>query len=375
MTTTKSDLVNAVAEANGFPTEAAEPSKKIGRTTCQYGFAVAVALLGYLFLSMLTAWVGPGLPPYITFYPAVMAVALLAGFGPGVLATIVLGAIAAYLVLPPIGEWSIFSPVDRVGLALFMCMGLFMSTVARLYRRNRDKAAAYDREKNLRNMRQEKGFLANLLEAAEQPFAIGYPDGRLGVLNRSYEQLTGYTAAELRSIDWSALLTPPEWRDHEWQKLAELHRTGQPVRYEKEYLRKDGTRVPVELFVNLSRDAAGRPEYYYAFITDITERKKAEEALEQTRSTLAEAQKIAHMGSFEYVAATRTTVWSEEEYRIYGLDPAGPSPTYDVMLAKCIHPDDAALLHETFTKAMQSGSIYELEHRIVRPDGSRAVGV
>ncbi len=69
MTTTKSDPVNAVAEANGFLAEAAEPSKKIGRTTCQYGFAVAVALLGYLFLSMLTAWVGPGLPPYITFYP------------------------------------------------------------------------------------------------------------------------------------------------------------------------------------------------------------------------------------------------------------------------------------------------------------------
>jgi PAS domain S-box-containing protein len=74
--------------------------------------------------------------------------------------------------------------------------------------------------------------------------------------------------------------------------------------------------------------------------------------------------------SFEYVAATQTTVWSEEEYRIYGLDPAGLSPTYDVMLQKCIHPDDADLLHETFTQAMQSCSIYELEHRIVLPDAS-----
>ena len=43
------------------------------------------------------------------------------------------------------------------------------------------------------------------------------------------------------------------------------------------------------------------------------------------------------MGSFEYVTATQQTVWSEEEYRIYGLDPAGPSPEYDVMLAQCIH--------------------------------------
>jgi PAS domain S-box-containing protein len=114
----------------------------------------------------------------------------------------------------------------------------------------------------------------------------------------------------------------------------------------------------------------GKIEGVVALWDDITQRKRAEAELERTRNTLAEAQKIAHLGSFEYVAATRTTVWSEEEYRIYGLDPAGPSPAYDVMLAKSIHPDDAALLHETFTKAMQSGSIYELEHRIVRPDGS-----
>jgi PAS domain S-box-containing protein len=63
-------------------------------------------------------------------------------------------------------------------------------------------------------------------------------------------------------------------------------------------------------------------------------------------------------------------VWSEEEFRIYGLDPAGPSPSYEVMLAECIHPDDASLLHETFTRALESGSTYELEHRVVRPDGS-----
>jgi two-component system CheB/CheR fusion protein len=100
------------------------------------------------------------------------------------------------------------------------------------------------------------------------------------------------------------------------------------------------------------------------------ERRRAEEALEHARSMLAEAQRIVHLGSFEYVAATRMTVWSEEEYRIYGLDPAGPSPEYGVMLAQCVHPEDAALLDETFTKAMQGRSIYELEHRIVRPDGS-----
>ncbi len=113
----------------------------------------------------------------------------------------------------------------------------------------------------------------------------------------------------------------------------------------------------------------GRPTLF-SVIHDVTARKQAEEALERLSFTLAEAQKIAHLGSFEYDAATRATTWSEEEYRIYGLDPGGPSPAYDVMLAESVHPDDAGLLHETFARAMEGGSTYELEHRIVQPDGA-----
>ena len=117
-------------------------------------------------------------------------------------------------------------------------------------------------------------------------------------------------------------------------------------------------------------DATGKTVRLVGVTQNITASKAAELELERAQDILTEAQRIAHLGSFEYVAATRTTVWSEEEYHIYGLDPAGPSPAYDVMLAKCVHPDDAALLHETFTKAMQSRTVYELEHRIIRPDGS-----
>jgi len=131
----------------------------------------------------------------------------------------------------------------------------------------------------LRESQQRNEFLADVLKSANQPFAVGYPDGRLGLMNHAFEQLTGYGADELRSIEWITTLTPPEWRDQEAQKLDDLHRSGQPVRYEKEYVRKDGTRVPIELLVHLVRDAEGKSEYYYSFVTDITERKQAEERL------------------------------------------------------------------------------------------------
>ncbi len=123
----------------------------------------------------------------------------------------------------------------------------------------------------------EMCFLADLLEDSSQPFAIGYLDGSMGHVNRAFERLIGYSREELRQLDWRTALTPSEWRDSELAHLTELKRTGEPVRYEKEYIRKDGSRLPVELLVHLKKDKAGNPLYYYSFLTDITERKRVDE--------------------------------------------------------------------------------------------------
>jgi PAS domain S-box-containing protein len=144
----------------------------------------------------------------------------------------------------------------------------------------------------LQKVADQNKFLANVIELAGQPFAVGYPDGSIGTLNHAFEILTGYSLAELHSINWAEKLTPPEWRQPEGQQLEVLNRTGNPVRYEKEYIRKDGTRVPIELLVHLVKDEWGNPQYYYSFITDITDRKQAEMALktsEEQFRTLAES--------------------------------------------------------------------------------------
>jgi len=104
--------------------------------------------------------------------------------------------------------------------------------------------------------------------------------------------------------------------------------------------------------------------------TNVTERKQALETLERMRRQLAEGQRIAHVGSWEYDAATQSTIWSDEEKRIYGLDPAAPSPDYPALLRNHIHPDDAPKLDRIFRAALQQGSMFESEHRIILPDGS-----
>ncbi len=116
----------------------------------RYGLAILAVALAFGMRLLLTAWVGPGLPPYITFYPAVMTAALLAGFGPGLAATALTGVVVGCWILPPFGQFGFESPVDRLGMLIFVLMGVFMSVVAGLYRRNRDKAADFDREAALR---------------------------------------------------------------------------------------------------------------------------------------------------------------------------------------------------------------------------------
>jgi signal transduction histidine kinase/CheY-like chemotaxis protein len=92
-------------------------------------------------------------------------------------------------------------------------------------------------------------------------------------------------------------LTPPEWRALTADRLAVLKATGIPVRYDKEYITKDGRRVPVELLVHIQRDPNGEPLYYYAFVTDLSERRKAENERRNLQNQLHQAQKMEAIGA------------------------------------------------------------------------------
>ncbi len=159
--------------------------------------------------------------------------------------------------------------------------------VRREHRRMQKELEAYhaglekkveERTAELKAAKERASFFASAIESSSLPFNSAYPDGRLMNYNQAFLELTGYGAEELRIKTWIEL-TPPKWRELEEQMLEELRRTGTPPVYQKEYIRKDGTQVPVELKVHLVRDEKGDPDYYYSFVTDITVRKRMEEEL------------------------------------------------------------------------------------------------
>ena len=118
----------------------------------------------------------------------------------------------------------------------------------------------------------------DVIELSAQPFFVCSPDGRILYCNQAFCKLTGYTREELSKIT-SVDLTPLGWHEYETMFLKQVCCTGQAQRYEKEYIRKNGSRVPVEIFEHQICDIEGNIVLYYSYITNISERKRMEKSL------------------------------------------------------------------------------------------------
>ncbi|HMK34750.1 MAG TPA: PAS domain S-box protein [Desulfomonilaceae bacterium] len=253
-------------------------------------------------------------------------------------------------------------------------MGIWFSVSA--YSRGKDHfVALFDNiterkqaEEALRKSEERSRFLARALELSSQPFGVSYIDGTLGFFNRAYCNLLGYPEEKMRQKGWETHLTPPEYREWEKAKLAELARTGEPARYEKEYIRKDGSHVPVELLVHVDREENGDRLCFYSFITDLTERKRAEEALraseEQYRAVFDNAgigiDLLDGDGRILQVnqALANMLGYTAEEFR-------------QLTFEDITHPEDRES-SKRLLKALSAGEIdvYTLEKRYLKKDGS-----
>jgi PAS domain S-box-containing protein len=105
-----------------------------------------------------------------------------------------------------------------------------------------------------------------------------------------------------------------------------------------------------------------------AVVTDITERKRAESALQRSEAYLTEGQRLSHSGSFGWHVSRGDIFWSAEAFNIFGYDQAA-SAHVDMVL-KRVHPDDLAFTQRVITEASRSGRDFDFEHRLLMPDGT-----
>jgi len=172
--------------------------------------------------------------------------------------------------------------------------------------------------------------------------------------------------------------THPEDSARVQQVIDRASQNAKDFDVEHRLLMPDGSVKHVQVVGHLlETDQPGKAEFVGA-ITDITERKRAEVALRQTEAYLEEAQRLTHTGSWAWNVARRENVhWSQEQYRLFGLDPESNSPSFEKAFQR-IHPEDHATFNKVIERAIRERSDFEVDFRIVLPDGStkysRSVG-
>src|SRR6201998_1562528 len=149
---------------------------------------------------------------------------------------------------------------------------------------------------------------------------------------------------------------------------------GMDLDFDHRILLPDGDIKSLHAVAHAGRDSSGNLEYM-GVVTDITERKRAEEErqalshnLQESKARLEEAQRVAHMGHYYWDLIANRVTWSDELYRIYGLTPQ-EGPIDMAMVSEMIHPDDREHVFRAAEESVRSGVHSEAEHRVVRPEG------
>src|SRR5438128_4133378 len=198
-------------------------------------------------------------------------------------------------------------------------------------------ASSLDNSRLYHELQEGEAKIRRLVEANIIGIVVWNLEGGIIEANEAFLRMVQYSREDLVSgrVSWKEI-TPDKWRAADEQALTELAATGFCEPFEKEYFRKDGSRVPV--LVGAALFEGGRDEGV-AFVLDLTERKRAEEELRRSEAYLAEAQKLSHTGSWAWSPDTDVRYWSEECYRVLGFDPREGLPRFGEIFQR-IHPDD-----------------------------------
>ncbi len=171
----------------------------------------------------------------------------------------------------------------------------------------------------------------------------------------SREEFQCMTLKDIRPTeDIETLLTDVEQTTHSFNKAGTWR-----------HIKKNGEIIFVEI-TSHQLEFEDRPARM-VLINDVSDRKKAEEALVESENSLKQAQINANMGDWEFDLINNKSKWSENCYRLYDLQPYEITPTYDYFRSR-VHPDDLTLIDEGFTTLLQTKAPVEQEIRITFPD-------
>jgi PAS domain S-box-containing protein len=213
-----------------------------------------------------------------------------------------------------------------------------------------------------------RAHLAAIVESSVDAIVAKTLDGTITSWNAGAGRLFGYPAAEIvgRSIN---VIVPADRHDEEEDILRRIRLGEQIEHFNTIRVHKDGSLVNVSVTVSPIRDATGSVVGASKIARDITNNIEAEEKLRRSEHRLAEAQRVAHIGSWELDLNTKELTWSDEHFRLFGLDRREGGIRYEEAMA-CLLPEDAAQVHQIIDQTMRARRPFKCDYRVRLPDGA-----
>jgi PAS domain S-box-containing protein len=363
----------------------------------RYGIAV-LAVTAALIISRLPSF-HLQTAPVSLFLCAVMVSAWLGGFGPGLFATVLSVLAFNYYFLEPAYSFGV-KPEEIPRAVVFLLSALFVGTLSAAQRtateslrRARDdlKETVQELEEINEVLQAESGERKRAEDELQRSQAYLAEAQRLSNTGSfGWKVSTGeilWSDETFRIFQYGRTTTPtvelilqrvhPEDATLVRQTIERASQKGKDFDLEHRLLMPDGSVKHVHVVASILSDESGSIEFVGA-VMDVTAAKLVEQTLRDNKAYLAEAQRLTHTGSWAWNVARRENVhWSQEQYRLFGLDPESDSPSFDVAYQR-IHPEDRATFDSAVERAIRERSDFEVDFRTVLPDGStkylRSVG-
>jgi PAS domain S-box-containing protein len=292
------------------------------------------------------------------------------GFGPGLLA-IVLSLLAIhYYLVPPINSFSFKHNLFTVEVAevprmiLFSIAALFVNFVSLAQRRSQE--AALQAEAKAARAEREIRLVTDTIPALVWS---ALPDGAVEYFNQPWLTYTGLTLEQARGWGFIDAYHPEDRTSVRTLTSIRIPHAASANDLKIE-ARLRGVDGKYRWFLSRAmalRDEAGNIIRWYGTSIDVEDRKRAEDALRRSEAYLAEAQHLSVTGSFGWRVASGDVVWSEETYRIFGLDRT-IKPTINLVL-QYVHPGDRELVRHEVNRVAEGKHDFNVEHRLLMPNG------
>ncbi len=269
------------------------------------------------------------------------------------------------------------STVDSIIGALGILFFVMLATAARntnrtlrlsLEEKFKSEALANDLKIERDEHKRSKSRFRGIIENVGDAIFIHDRLGKILDVNQNACEILGYRRDELLVFSMFEIETA-----FDANKLYELWGIGDtdpsafPMTLIGMHRRKSGSLFPVEARISLL--PTDEQNLYVASVRDISERNEAEEKANRNAANLANAQRIAHFGSYEWNIVTGELLWSDEHFRIWGLEPKSIEPSFELFMER-VHPEDREKTQAAVEYSLNTGDAFDVNYRLQMDDGS-----